>query len=437
MDKLFLAILNMSFTGAFVVAAICFARLLLAKAPKIISYCLWAVAWFRLAVPFSIESVFSLIPFKAQTISPDIVMQSAPRIDSGIPVVNNAVSSVLASQPTDAAVYINPFQVLTTIGSWVWIAGAVVMLVLGVVFYLRLKHKMGSAIRVEGNIYETDGIQSPFVLGVYKPKIYLPLDLSGQEREYIILHEQTHIKRYDNIIKFAAYFILCLHWFNPLAWAAFLLMGMDMEMSCDERVLKELGGELKKNYSMSLLSLAADRRVISGSAIAFGETGVKKRIKNVLKFRKSSRITVALAIVFVTLLSLGLASNRASTGDIYAMQTLGAETASIEADNSYVPDSQGSGDGANAGMTYNITDYYNTDDGKFSDLGLALNGESSERELTVKGGDILIDGDRRYEVMAESLTLSFYTQPSLDQVVQWWSDYLDSWAESGKVTAVS
>jgi len=437
MDKLFLAILNMSFTGAFVVAAICFARLLLAKAPKIISYCLWAVAWFRLAVPFSIESVFSLIPFKAQTISPDIVMQSAPRIDSGIPVVNNAVSSVLASQPTDAAVYINPFQVLTTIGSWVWIAGAVVMLVLGVVFYLRLKHKMGSAIRVEGNIYETDGIQSPFVLGVYKPKIYLPLDLSGQEREYIILHELTHIKRYDNIIKFAAYFILCLHWFNPLAWAAFLLMGMDMEMSCDERVLKELGGELKKNYSMSLLSLAADRRVISGSAIAFGETGVKKRIKNVLKFRKSSRITVALAIVFVTLLSLGLASNRASTGDIYAMQTLGAETASIEADNSYVPDSQGSGDGANAGMTYNITDYYNTDDGKFSDLGLALSGENSERELTVRGGDILIDGDRRYEVMAESLTLSFYTQPSLDQVVQWWSDYLDSWAESGKVTAVS
>ena len=409
MDKLFLTILNMSFTGAFVVAAICLARLSIKKAPKIISYCLWAVAGFRLVFPFSIESVFSLIPVNAQTIPPDIAAQSVPRIDSGIPFVNNAFSSVL---PSPVAT-VNPLRVWTAIGSWVWLAGAVVMLVFGVVCYIRLKHRMGSAIRVEDNLYETDGIQSPFVLGILKPKIYIPLELSEQEREYIVLHERTHIQRHDHIIKFAAYFILCLHWFNPLAWVAFRLMGLDMEMSCDELVLKNLGGEIKRNYSMSLLSIAADRRVLRSAPLAFGENGVEKRVKNVLKSRKSSRIAVALAVAFVTVLSLGLVVSRASAVDL-----------------------TDAGSGMNAEKHYTITDYYN-EDGKFSALGLALDEEDSERVLAVSGGELLIAGERRYEVTVESLTLSFYTQPSLDQVIQWWADCLDSWAESGKVTAVS
>ena len=402
----------MSITSAFVVAALCFARLSLKKAPKIISYCLWAVAGFRLVFPFSIEGVFSLIPFKAHTIPPDIATQSVPHIDSGIPFINDVVSGVLPTLSSVAGE--NPLRFWTTIGSWVWFSVAAVMLVLGVAFYIRLKHKMGSAIRVEGNLYETDGIRSPFVLGVLKPKIYIPLDLSGQEREYIILHERTHIRRCDHIIKFAAYFILCLHWFNPLAWAAFLLMGLDMEMSCDERVLKELGGQLSRDYSMSLLSLATGQRMINRTALAFGEDGVEKRIKNVLKFRKSSRITVALAISFVTILSLGLVVSRASSGEY-----------------------NDSGFDINAEKAYIITDYYNSEDGKLSALGLTLDEENSERMLTVNGGDTLLVGDRRYEVTTESLTLFFYTQPTLNQALQWWTDYLDSWAESGKVIEIS
>ncbi|MCL1793961.1 MAG: M56 family metallopeptidase [Oscillospiraceae bacterium] len=310
MDKLFLAIFNMSLTGAFVIAAICVARLPLKKAPKIISYFLWAVAGFRLLFPFSIESVFSLIPFKAQTIPPDIAMQPIPRIDSGIPFVNNAVSSVLPAATPAASV--NPLQIWTAIGAWIWIIGVAVMLIYGVVSFVTLKRKMSEAAHSEANIYEAKNIKSPFVLGVFNPKIYLPVGLSEHEKSYIILHEQTYIRRRDHIVKFAAYFVLCLHWFNPFAWVAFLLMGVDMEMSCDERVLKEMGGETKKDYSLSLLSLATERRIIGGSPLAFGEGGIKERVKNVLKFKKTSRVIMITAVALVAVLSAGFAVNRAS-----------------------------------------------------------------------------------------------------------------------------
>ncbi|WP_281532309.1 M56 family metallopeptidase [Anaerocolumna aminovalerica] len=284
MDKVFLTILNMSLTGAFVIAAICLVRLPLKKAPKIISYCLWAMAGFRLVFPFSIESVFSLIPFKAQTIPLDITMQPIPRIDSGVTIVDNIISGSLPAPTLGASV--SPLQIWTAIGTYVWLMGVSIMVIYGIVSYVLLKGKIGMAVHVDDNIYEAGNIQSPFVLGIIEPKIYIPPSLKASERKYIILHERTHIRRKDYIIKFAAYFILCLHWFNPLAWVAFLLMGVDMEMSCDERVLKELGGGTKKDYSMLLLSMATDRGTISGSPLAFGEGGVKERIKNILNFKK-------------------------------------------------------------------------------------------------------------------------------------------------------
>ena len=314
MVELFLTILNMSLTGAFVIAAICLARLPLKKAPRISSYCLWAVAGFRLVFPFSIESAFSLIPFKAQTIPPDIAMQSIPSIDSGIPFVNNAVSSILPSATPTASV--NPLHIWTTIGAFGWLIGVAVMVIYGVASFVILKRKMGKAAHIEANIYEAENTKSPFVLGAFKPKIYLPIGLSGQERSYILLHEQTHIRRCDHIVKFAAYYILCLHWFNPLAWVAFLLMGVDMELSCDERVLKQMGGEIKKDYSLSLLSLATERRIIGGSPLAFGEGGVKGRIKNVLNFKKPSRAIVVVSVALVVVLSVGFAVNRATDGSI-------------------------------------------------------------------------------------------------------------------------
>jgi beta-lactamase regulating signal transducer with metallopeptidase domain len=300
----------MSLTGSFVIVAICFARLLLKKAPKIISYCLWAVVGFRLVFPFSIESVFSLIPFKAQTIPHDIAMQSIPRIDSGVTIVDNTMSALLPAPDPSMASSINPLQVWMAIGSYLWIFGLAVLLIYGFVSLFILKQKMSESVHIEANIYEAYNIKSPFALGVFKPRIYLPVGLSEQEKSYIILHEQTHIKRHDHIIKFVAYFILCLHWFNPLAWVAFLLMVVDMEMSCDERVLHDMGTDTKKNYSLSLLSLATEKRVIAGSPLAFGEGGIKVRVKNVLNFKKPTRVVIVAAVALAAVLSVGFAVNR-------------------------------------------------------------------------------------------------------------------------------
>jgi len=194
MDKMFLTILNMSLTGTFVIVAICLARLLLKKAPKIISYCLWAVAGFRLVFPFSIESMFSLIPFKAQTIPQDIAMQPTPRIDSGVTIVDNIISDSLPVPALGAS--INPLQIWITIGAFVWLAVVAIMLIYGAVSYILLKRRMLKSLCVEANIYEAENIKSPFVLGFFAPKIYLPTGLSVQERGYIILHEKTHIRRH-------------------------------------------------------------------------------------------------------------------------------------------------------------------------------------------------------------------------------------------------
>ncbi|MFT4143148.1 MAG: M56 family metallopeptidase [Mobilitalea sp.] len=309
MDKLFLTILNMSLTGTYVILGICLVRLPLKKAPKIISYCLWTVAGFRLIFPYSIESIFSLIPFKAQTIPSDIALQPIPRIESGILHLNSAVSSVLpaAATPNEA----NPLQLWITIGGQVWMLGVVIMLICGIMSFFILKQKMKVAIQIEENIYEAQNIKSPFVLGVFHPRIYLPSDLSAQERSYILLHEQIHIKRRDHLVKFVAYFAISLHWFNPLAWVAFLLMGVDMEMSCDERVLKEMGSEIKKDYSLSLISLATQRHFVSGSPLAFGEGGIKERIKNILNFKKPSRVIIIVSVMVMAALSVGFAVNRA------------------------------------------------------------------------------------------------------------------------------
>lgn len=319
MDKLFLAILNMSLTGAFVIAAICLVRLPLKKAPKLISYCLWAVAGFRLVFPFSLESVFSLVPFQAQTIPADIGITS--RIESGIALIDSAVSASLPAATPAASV--NPLQVWIWIASHVWLIGAAVMLIYGIVTVVLLKRSMRSAAHIEANIYESETIGSPFVLGVFKPKIYLPSVLSEHARGYIMLHEQTHIRRYDHIIKLAAYLILCLHWFNPLAWMAFYLLGVDMEMSCDERVLKELGSGTKKDYSLLLLALATERRILGSSPLAFSEGDVKKRILHVLRFKEPSRLLLTAAVVLVAVLSVCFTLNRPDQASTSAHKQVG------------------------------------------------------------------------------------------------------------------
>ncbi|NLT57604.1 MAG: hypothetical protein GXX99_01415 [Clostridiales bacterium] len=312
MECLWIAVLNQSLTASYVIVAILLARLLLRRAPRMISYALWAVAGLRLALPLSFESAFGLIPARPAPIPADLGLQAAPSIDSAVRLVDRAVGGALpAAAPAASA---NPVQIWLTAGAWLWLAGMAVMLLRSAASVLRLKRQLRGAVPVGGNLYRAEGLQTPFVLGLLRPKIYLPAGLAQEEARHILLHEQTHIRRGDHLVKLLAYLLLCLHWFNPLAWVAFLLMGADMEMSCDERVLARLGPETKKAYSLSLLSLAAGRSTVAGVPLAFGEGGVKARIRHVLDFKRPSRRMLLIAVALAVALAAGLLMNRAPGG---------------------------------------------------------------------------------------------------------------------------
>ena len=314
MDKVFLTILNMSLISSFVIAVVLAARLFLRRAPKIYSYVLWAVVLFNLLCPFKFKSVFSLMPFGATPISEDTLVK-APAMYMGAPVAgklnppgNAGNNSIPANPPVVTA---NTSSINDTPGSsafskenwliyinWLWLAGIAGMLFYAAVSLALLKRKLRFATKLGKETYETDLIRSPFVLGIVSPKIYLPVGMAMNDLAYILLHEQTHIKRRDYLIKPLSYLALAIHWFNPLVWLAYFLLGKDMEMSCDEYVLKKMGhgnGNIKEIYSTALLRFATGKRLIGLSPLAFGEGSAKERIMNVLNFRKPSRWVVAIA----------------------------------------------------------------------------------------------------------------------------------------------
>lgn len=309
MSELFLTVLNMSLTASYVIIFVMLIRLLLKKTPKIISYALWSVVAFRLIFPFSFESIFSLMPRNTNTvpISHDIIYQQNPQFNSGIEVVDSFVSQSLPVPIIGASA--NPLQIYAGIVSYIWVLGIIALLVYSIVSILVLKRQLITAELIEKNIYEANNLKTPFVLGLVRPEIYLPVGLSVEERGYILLHEQTHIQRKDHIIKVLAFLILSIHWFNPLVWIAFMLMSADMELSCDERVLNEMNDDVKRPYANSLLSLATGKHVLNGSPLAFGEGNVSGRIKNVLNYKKPSFWVILLAIIIIVVISIGLLTN--------------------------------------------------------------------------------------------------------------------------------
>ncbi len=307
LDRIFLRILNMSFTASFVILIVLVTRAIFRKSPKLISYSLWGVVLFRLIIPFSFESIISILPIKSSPISQDIIYMAEPKIDTGITVINNTVNASLpAATPI---VSINPLQIWIFLGRTVWLAGIAVLLAYSIFSLLRLYKKLKIAVHDNNNIYIVKGLETAFIMGFIRPKIYLPEGLSIDERKFIVLHEETHIKRYDHITKLLFFSALCLHWFNPLVWLAFSLSNRDMEMSCDEAVIKKLGDGIKKEYSSSLLNLAVGRRIVNGTLLAFGEGDTKDRIKNVLNYKRPKFWIVAVSLAAVIYLSIGLLAN--------------------------------------------------------------------------------------------------------------------------------
>ena len=307
---------NMSLTAGVVILCVLAARLLLRRAPKVFSYALWAVVLFRLLCPVSLSSglsLFSLVdaPVSEQSsmeyIPPNIVHMEAPNVTLPVPGVSEAINRTLPSGEEQLAA--DPLAAPVAIATWVWMAGIAALLIYSIASLLRLRWRLTGSALLRDNIRLADGISSPFVMGLFRPKIYLPSSLSEGEREYIILHEQYHIRRGDHVVKLLAFAALCVHWFNPLVWLAFFLSGKDMEMSCDEAVLRKMGPEIRGAYSQSQLSLATGRRVIGGTPLAFGEGDIGSRVKNALKWKKPAVWIVVIAVLVCAAVILGCALN--------------------------------------------------------------------------------------------------------------------------------
>lgn len=307
MDKLFLQVLNMSITSSFVILFVIIARLLLKKTPKVFSYVLWAPVFFRLTIPFSFKSIFSLIPVNTQTVPIDIMYSPTPQIQSGFATIDRVANSSLPTPMPGASM--NPLQLWIALGRVVWLCGVVTLIIYSLFTAIKLYRRLRPADLLHDNIFQIQGIKTPFIFGFIKPRIYLPGDLSENETAYIIAHEQTHIKRLDHIIKIFAFLTACIHWFNPMVWVACSLMAGDMELSCDESVIKKLGSAIKKDYSTSLLSLSTGRRIFSGCPLAFGENNTKSRIKNILNYKRPALWISVIAIIVVAAAGAGLLSN--------------------------------------------------------------------------------------------------------------------------------
>lgn len=324
---MFLQCLNMSITATWLVLAVIILRFLLKKAPKYIICILWALVAVRLIFPFSIESPLSLIPSGA-TIPPDIEYTQTPQIDSGITSIDTAVNPIIQKNftPSNELTSMNPIQLPIYIGSYIWQIGIVIMFLYAFISYVRIRLKVRESLKVDGNVYQCDHIPSPFILGVIKPKIYLPATLTDEQTEFVVAHERAHLKRLDHIWKPLGYLLLTVYWFNPVLWLAYILLCRDIEYACDEKVVKSMNLDAKKEYSTTLLSLSIHRPYVTACPLAFGESGVKSRIKSVLNYKKPAFWVIAISIVLCIVMVVCFLTNPVTDADFSTESEINSST---------------------------------------------------------------------------------------------------------------
>ena len=315
MTAVFLRIVNMSISAGLIVAVVLVLRLLLKKAPKWITVLLWGIVALRLICPVTIESVMSLMP-SAETINPEIMMDASPEINTGITFVDNTINPIIGnSLSPDIGSSVNPLQILMPVLATVWVVGIVLLLAYTFFSYWRLKRKIGTAVLLRDNIFQSENVVSPFVLGIIKPKIYLPYNINEQDAENVIAHEKAHISRKDHLWKPLGFILLTLHWFNPLMWLGYVLLCRDIELACDEKVVKNFNNEQKVDYSQALLACSVNRRVIAACPLAFGEVGVKKRVKSVLNYKKPAFWIIVVSIVLCAVVAVCFLTNPKNKND--------------------------------------------------------------------------------------------------------------------------
>lgn len=323
LDLIFMQVIDMSRVASITIVIVLIARVLLKRFPKFISYALWAVVLFRLLCPVSFESMISLIPETTPTSYHYTLADESISIvgagEAAYRAVDNAFHGNLGVQyiETDELEEDGSAKVVSSswlevgilFGQYIWLIGIGIILLYSIISYHKVRQKVKFAIPLRENIYVVDETISPFVMGIFQPKIYLPFGLEKKEQEYVVLHERFHIKRLDHIVKLLAFVALCIHWFNPLVWVAFVLSSKDMEMSCDEAVIKRMGEDIRADYSASLLTLATGHRIIRGTPLAFGEGDTNGRIKNLANWKIPNQKHLAIVTVGILILIIGLIAN--------------------------------------------------------------------------------------------------------------------------------
>lgn len=309
MNELFLFVLNTSIAAGWLILAVLVLRLLLYKSPKWTRLFLWAVVGIRLLLAFPMESPWSLLP-TAQTIPPDIATAQTPAIESGLPAINQVVNPILshnfAPTPQNSA---NPLQVWLFVGQVIWLVGIGAMAVYLVVQYWRIRRQVATATKLQEGVYQSDAVSSPFLLGVVKPSIYLPYGLAEATTGYVIDHEQAHIRRKDHWWKLIGFLLLCIYWFHPLVWVAYGLLCKDIELACDEAVIKGMNPQQRAEYSQALLDCSQAQRKRILCPLAFGEVGVKERVKGILNYKKPGFWLIVLAFVVAIVAAVGFLTN--------------------------------------------------------------------------------------------------------------------------------
>ena len=336
MDDVFLKLVNLSISASWLILAVLVLRVVLKKAPKWVMPLLWGVVALRLVCLFSIESALSLIP-SAETIPSEIVTETREPVlyeQATLDIVTNPTLPSAAEVPV--GVSRQQAQVDFNIYSVLWLAGMAALLVHALVSAGKLKRKLATAILLRDNIYESEFVDSPFVFGVVKPNIYLPMHMDEGTAAYVIAHERAHLARRDHWWKVLGYLVLALHWFNPLVWVAYILFCRDIELACDEKVVKGLDGAARADYSQALLSCAAPKRAVAACPLAFGEGNIKMRVKSALHYRKPAFWVAAAAVLAVVIVAVCFLTNpRSERGSlVWAQKLNAADVASIEL---YVP----------------------------------------------------------------------------------------------------
>ena len=292
MSALFLKILNMSISASWIAMIVLVLRLCLKRAPKWWNVLLWGLVAVRLMLPFSVESALSLLP-RAEVVRPAVIAPSVP--GEAAPMIGGATAVASDTAASSLSVW--------TILGWVWLFGVLVLVLYTLVSTLRLRHQVREAVRLRGNIYQSEQVASPFVLGILRPRIYLPYHMDSREAQHVLAHEQAHLRRGDHFWKPLGFLLLTIHWFNPLIWLSYAMLCRDIELACDETVIQDLGCEQRADYMQALVACSVNRRRIAACPLAFGETGVKERVKSVMNYKKPTLWVMLLALALCVVLA--------------------------------------------------------------------------------------------------------------------------------------